>query len=154
MIRPRRATTAPDAGITELIVETFRLNGRLLAAGDALVAGIGLTSARWQVLGAIAASPAALPVAHLARNMGLSRQAVQRLANEMEAEGLLVFEDNPHHERAKLVRMTGRGRTVFDAAMKRQRPWAAALATDLSPTDVARTIAVLRVLRERLEVAP
>src|ERR1700730_12021253 len=30
---------------TELILETFRLNGRLLAAGDALVADAGLTSA-------------------------------------------------------------------------------------------------------------
>lgn len=154
MKRPRRATAAPDAGITELIVEIFRLNGRLLATGDALVAEIGLTSARWQVLGAIAASPVALPVAHLARNMGLSRQAVQRLANEMEAEGLLVFDDNPHHERARLVRMTARGRSVFDAAMKRQRPWAAALAADLSTTEVARTSAMLRGLRERLEEEP
>ena len=37
--------------ITDLILETFRLNGQLLAAGDALVSDVGLTSARWQVLG-------------------------------------------------------------------------------------------------------
>jgi hypothetical protein len=56
--------------MTELILETFRLNGRLLAAGDALVADVGLTSARWQVLGAIALAPVPQPVAHIARNMG------------------------------------------------------------------------------------
>src|SRR5215210_6586367 len=64
------------AAITELILETFRLNGRLLAAGDALVRDLGLTSARWQVLGAVAMSPVPLPVSHIARNMGLSRQGV------------------------------------------------------------------------------
>ena len=53
-----------DVALTELILETFRLNGRLLAAGDALVRDLGLTSARWQILGAIALSPVPLPVAH------------------------------------------------------------------------------------------
>src|SRR5258708_36722777 len=90
---------ARDA-LTELILETFRLNGRLVAAGDALVADLGLTSARWQVLGAIALSPVPLPVAHIARNMGLTRQAVQRLANEMARDGLVRFGANPHHRRA------------------------------------------------------
>src|SRR5260221_4680783 len=87
--------------VTELILEIFRTNGRLLAAGDALVADIGLTSARWQVLGAIALSPVPLPVAHIARNMGLTRQAVQRLANEMARDGLVRFMANPHHRRAR-----------------------------------------------------
>jgi hypothetical protein len=59
--------------VSDLSVEVFRLNGELLAAGDALVAELGLTSARWQVLGAIALSPAPLPIAHVARNMGLRR---------------------------------------------------------------------------------
>ena len=81
----------PDGAVTALILEAFRLNGRLLAAGDALVAGLGLTSARWQVLGAVAASPASLSVAQIARGMGLTRQAVQRLANDMERDGLCVL---------------------------------------------------------------
>src|SRR5215471_5887623 len=96
--------------ITDLILETFRLNGCLLMAGDALVADIGLTSARWQVLGAIALSPVPLCVAHIARNMGLTRQAVQRLGNEMERDGLAWFGPNPLHQRAKLVLLTARGK--------------------------------------------
>ncbi len=48
--------------------------GDLLAAGDALVGDLGLTSARVQVLAPIALSPVPLPVAHIARNMGLTRQ--------------------------------------------------------------------------------
>ena len=75
--------------LTDLIIGVFRLNGALLVSGDALVEDLGLTSARWQVLGAIALSPVPLPVAHLARNMGLTRQAVQRSVDEMRHDGLV-----------------------------------------------------------------
>src|SRR4029077_9673093 len=65
------AMTAQNT-ITDFVLETFRLNGRLLASGDALVADLGLTSARWQVIGAVALSPVPLSVAQIARNMGLT----------------------------------------------------------------------------------
>src|SRR6516225_7846228 len=94
--------------LTDLILDVFRLNGALLASGDALVGDLGLTSARWQVLGAIALSPVPLPVAHLARNMGLTRQAVQRSVDEMRDDGLVGLDPNPHHKRAMLVAMTER----------------------------------------------
>ena len=136
--------------VTELILEVFRLNGSLLAAGDGLVEDLQLTSARWQVLGAIALSPVPLPVAHLARNMGLSRQAVQRLANEMTADGLVRFAENPHHQRAKLVLLTARGQEAYDAAMARQRPWARKLGKGLSISEVEVAIAVLRHMRQSL----
>lgn len=143
-------TQSANDAISELILETFRLNGRLLAAGDALVAELDLTSARWQVLGAIALSAAPLPVAHIARNMGLTRQAVQRLANEMERDGLVRFGPNPHHQRAKLVLLTPRGRAAYNAAMKRQGPWARGLASGLSLKQIKATTETLRVIRERL----
>jgi DNA-binding MarR family transcriptional regulator len=137
--------------MTDLILEAFRLHGRLLAAGDALVADVGLTSARWQVLGAIALSPVPLPVAHIARNMGLTRQAVQRLANEMEGDGLVRFAPNPHHQRAKLVLLTPRGKAAYDAAMKRQGPWAVGLAAGLSTAQIQAATAILRRIRQRLD---
>ena len=137
--------------ITDLILETFRLNGRLLAAGDALVVDTGLTSARWQVLGAMALSPVPLPVAHIARNMGLTRQAVQRLVGEMARAGLVRLAPNPHHQRAKLVILTQRGKAAYDAAMKRQGPWASALANGLTSKQIDAAAAVLRAIRQRLE---
>jgi len=141
----------PDSAVTGLILETFRLNGRLLAAGDALVEGLSLTSARWQVLGAIAVAPVPLSVAQIARAMGLTRQAVQRLANDMERDGLLHFAVNPNHQRAKLVLMTPRGQGVYSAAMKRQGPWAQALAQGLTAQQIAAATAILKRLRQWLE---
>jgi DNA-binding MarR family transcriptional regulator len=137
--------------LTELVLETFRLNGNLLVAGDALVAEIGLTSARWQVLGAMALSPTPLPVAHIARNMGLTRQAVQRLANEMERDGFIRFDTNPHHQRSRLVILTPRGKTAYDAAMKLQRPWARSLADGLTNKQIENATSVLRTIRLRLD---
>lgn len=147
------AKPAKDA-LTDLILETFRLNGRLLAAGDALVADAGLTSARWQVLGAMALSPVPLPVAHVARNMGLTRQAVQRLVNEMERDGLVRFMPNPHHQRARLVILTPRGKAAYDAAMKRQEPWARSLVNRMSAERIAAAAVTLRTIRQRLDERP
>jgi DNA-binding MarR family transcriptional regulator len=146
---PRHSRTG--AAVTELILDVFRLNGRLLAEGDRLVADIGLTSARWQVLGAIALADRPLPVAHLARNMGLTRQGVQRVVNELAADGLVAFAPNPHHLRAKLVVLTERGSDAYRAASARQAPWVDGLAAGLPERDVATATRVIRVLLDRLD---
>jgi DNA-binding MarR family transcriptional regulator len=140
-----------EEAITDLVLETFRLNGRLLVTGDALVADLGLTSARWQVLGAMVLSPLPLSVAQIARNMGLTRQAVQRLANEMRADGLVRFAPNPHHQRAKLVLLTATGKTAFAAVMKRQSAWATELGRGLHASQIKTAAGMLRTIRQRLD---
>src|ERR1700683_1392607 len=108
--------TPKGAVATDLILAVFRLNGDLLRAGDELIADLNLTSARWQVLGAIGNSNEPQPVANIARDMGLTRQAVQRVANELESEGFVAYSTNPHHRRAKLVALTERGARTIRAA--------------------------------------
>ena len=131
-------TDAPSAdAMTELILRIFRVNGGLLLAGDRLVSPLGLTSARWQLLGGIAGAEQPQPVVQLARDIGVSRQAVQRLANEMEGEGIVAFRPNPHHKRAQLVVLTARGRKLYEAALDLQRPWAEKLGKSLTAAQVA-----------------
>jgi DNA-binding MarR family transcriptional regulator len=137
--------------LTDLVLEVFRLNGRLIAAGVALVASIGLTSARWQVLGAIVLLDEPAPVVRIADAMGLARQSVQRLVDEMEVAGILAFQPNPHHKRAKLVVLTDHGRTLYGAASKLQKPWAASLAVGIDPDILQSATATLAQLRARLE---
>ena len=144
---PHRSTRA----VTGLVLEVFRLNGDLLTVGDALVHDLGLSSARWQVLGAIALSPVPLPVAHIARNMGLTRQAVQRTVDDMRTDGLVRLEPNPHHRRAMLVAMTEGGEAAYRRASERQERWATDLAADLSPEAIEAAGAMLRTLRQRLD---
>jgi len=137
---------------TALVLEVFRVNGRLLASGDSLVADIGLTSARWQVLGAIHYAGTPQTVSILARSMGLTRQAVQRLANDLAAKGLITFEPNPTHRRAQLVAFTPAGQTVYQAASQRQIPWANAIATGSDPRDLETALATLVALRLQIDV--
>jgi DNA-binding MarR family transcriptional regulator len=148
---PRR-TPAGEA-ITELILEVFRLNGRLLVAGDRLVSRLGLTSARWQVLGAVALAERAQPVAWLARSMGLNRQGVQRIVNELAAEGYVALEPNPHHRRASLVVLTEQGRAAYAAADRLQTPWVNALAKGIGAEEILAAKRIVTALRGRLEEA-
>lgn len=142
---------APNKPTNDLIVEVFRLNGCLLATADRLVSQFGITSARWQVLGAIGLPPVPETVARLARNMGLTRQSVRRVVNEMVDEGMLCLLDNPHHRRAKLVTMTDKGRKAFEAAVELQEPWVRALSAGIGKDRINDACQVLKTLRERLE---
>jgi DNA-binding MarR family transcriptional regulator len=143
--------TPEGAALTALVLDIFRLNGALIAEGDRLVGGIGLTSARWQVLGAAALSPVPLPVAAIARNMGLTRQAVQRVANDLAQAGFVRFATNPHHRRAKLVMLTASGTAAFRAATARQTPWANHIAAGLDLRRIKAATVVLRSIAQRLE---
>jgi DNA-binding MarR family transcriptional regulator len=137
--------------VTNLMLDLFRLNNRLLTAGDRLVSGLGLTSARWQILGAIVAAERPEPVAWLARNLGANRQNVQRIINDLQKEGLVVFQANPHHRRAQLVLLTDKGKQSFDAAMRLQTPWVNHLSEGLMIKDIQTFHRVIIALRQKLE---
>src|SRR6266511_631707 len=130
-----KRTPAGDA-LTGLVLDLFRVNSLLLTAGDRLVAELGLTSARWQILGAINTAERPQPVAWLARDLGANRQNVQRIINDLHREALVAFEANPHHRRAQLVVLTDKGRQTFDAAMRLQAPWINRISAGLSVRDI------------------
>ncbi|PCR94563.1 MarR family transcriptional regulator [Pseudomonas fluorescens] len=137
--------------MTDLVLELFRASARMITAGDRLVAEIGLTSARWQLLGTIVNADRAQPVSWIARDMGANRQNVQRIVNDLVKDGLLEFQPNPHHRRAQLVVLTDAGREAFERAMKLQAPWINTLSEGLDVDDIQTTHNVLNQLRNRLE---
>lgn len=143
--------TPSGSALTDLVLALFRLNNRLLAAGDRLVADIGLTSARWKVLGTISAAKRPQPVAWLARDMAGNRQNVQRIVNDLVKEGLVEFQPNPHHRRAPLVVLTDAGKQAFDEAMRLQVPWINELSDRLPVTDLETTHRVIAALCGKLE---
>jgi DNA-binding MarR family transcriptional regulator len=147
-----RTHTPAGKALTDLILEVFRLHGLLLAAGDCLTHPLGLSSARWQVLGAIQLAGEPLPVAHIARQMGLTRQSVQRTVDLLAQEGLIAFADNPHHRRAKLVDFTPRGRSIMAGVNQIQTTWANDLAQGLPAPALYDALQLLEALRLRLEV--
>lgn len=134
---------------SELLVEVFRVNGLLLAAGDALTRPAGLTSARWQVLGVVDHGPAT--VAQVARTMGLTRQSVRQTADALARDGMVAFTDNPADRRARLMTLTDTGRTALRYVEEQQAGWASAIAARMPHSELRAALAVLHDLGDLLE---
>lgn len=140
--------TPPAALLTQLIVESFKLNGHFLALGDELTKDIGLTSALWQVLHAIDPNP--LPVAQIARIVGVTRQSVLRTVNILAKKNFVALGDNPHHQRAKLVILLDEGKKRLDIAKARQIVCANAQADLLDMEQLQQTLTIMQNIRERI----
>jgi DNA-binding MarR family transcriptional regulator len=130
---PETRSSAGDV-VAQLAVRVFQLEGIFTAAGDALAAPSGQSTARWRVLAAVEDAP--LSVAQIARAWSLARQSVQRVADLLARDGLVSYEDNPGHRRAKLVRLTPTGRTTLGTIQAAQRAWADELGARLVERDL------------------
>ncbi len=143
--------TSEGETATEVVLATFRANGLLLAAGDELAGTQGLTSARWQVLGAITLADRPLSVPQIARRMGLTRQSVHVTVNRLVDEGLLERAPNADHRRSPLVRLTEDGTVKYAAIDARQAGWVNRLAGGIGRARLETTARVLDELCRRLE---
>lgn len=141
--------TAEGEAFTELVLEVFRLNGLLLQAGDRLTQPVGLSSARWQVLGVVEHGPA--PVANVARIMGLTRQSVQQTADALARDGFVEYRDNPHHRRAKLIALTSRGRKALEQVTEAHAAWSSRIGAELGTRRLRAAVSALRRARAALE---
>lgn len=135
----------------DLVRAIFRLNGLLLADGDRMAEGVGLTSARWKVIGVVALSSAGVTVPGIARALGQSRQAVQRITDVMQTDGLLRYEENPRHRRSSLVLLTDHGLQVYNALRAVQDPWAIGHTEDTSVEDLESALRLMQRLIHRME---
>ncbi|MFC9236199.1 MarR family winged helix-turn-helix transcriptional regulator [Streptomyces decoyicus] len=153
--RPRPA--GPPSGepaVPELLSRTaltvFRLNGQFLSVADGLAGPAGLTAAWWQVLGAVLPEP--LPVAGIARAMGITRQSVQRIADLLVDRGLAEYRPNPAHRRAKLLAPTDEGRAAVARIAPGHAQFAARLGEQLGgPGGFRRVTAALEELSAALD---
>ena len=143
--QPPSRTPAGDA-FTALLGQVIGLTRRFTTAGEALAKPAGQTLARWLVLETIQDKPAT--VAQIARTLHLARQGVQRLADVLVRDGLAVYQDNPAHRRAKLVRLTPEGRTALRTIQTAQAAWADALGAKIGEEELRQASILLdRVLR-------
>lgn len=129
--------------LIRLQLGVFKVNGALLENGDEMVAPIGLTSSRWQVLGAIALAGQPLTAPQIGEAMGISRQGVQKQLNRMLDEGLLARDANPRHERSPLYGLSPAGQRAYDAAIALNHRWVAKMARGFSIDELKTTVHTL-----------
>ncbi|MER6027306.1 MarR family transcriptional regulator [Streptomyces sp. NPDC001851] len=127
----------------------FRLNGQFLSVAEELARPAGLTAAWWQVLGAVLGEP--LPVAGIARAMGITRQSVQRIADLLVERGLAAYRPNPAHRRAKLLAPTEQGRAAVARIGPGHAAYADRLARAMGEAELAEAVRLLERLSAVLD---
>jgi len=137
--------------LTDIMLTVFRVNGRLLEKGDELVKPLNLTSARWQVLGAVAQAGKPLSAPQIAEAMGITRQGAQKQLNRLAEEGFFKQNLNPRHERSPLYSLTELGNRTISETMTLQKIWASSLVLNLSLQDLETTRQILNDVFERLD---
>lgn len=134
--------------LTELVLNVFRANGALSSWGDEFAAVAGLSTARWQMLGAVALAAQPMTAPRLAARMGMTRQGAQKQLNVLVQEGLVETLANPAHRRSPQYLLTPRGRTVFDSIDSRWNRHAAQASSSFRGQDLENAIAVLEILAD------
>jgi DNA-binding MarR family transcriptional regulator len=89
-----------------------------------------------------------LTVPQIAEMRPTSRQRMQRLADELAAEGLVRFIDNPKHRRSKLVQLTPKGSARFRELHARFLGIASTMGAALSEADIRKTTEIVRQLSD------
>ncbi|WP_233168459.1 MarR family winged helix-turn-helix transcriptional regulator [Xylophilus sp. ASV27] len=132
--------------MTNIILTVFRLNGALASWGDAFGSTEGLTSARWQMLGALALAGQPQTAPQVATRMGLTRQGAQKQLNLLAADGLVESHPNPRHQRSPLFVLTRQGQQAYASVDERWRAHAQRVAVAFSPADLDAVGEVLTAL--------
>lgn len=132
--------------LTAIAVSVFRLNGQLIEWGDHFSLLHGLTSARWQVLGAISMAQQPPNIPHIAATMGVTRQGVLKQIKLLLDEGLIQSLPNPMHKRSPLYVLTDAGRSAYAALSDRWRQHLQEVCPDFSNADLDAAIRVLSAM--------
>jgi DNA-binding MarR family transcriptional regulator len=132
-----------------LVADVFEAAGALRRLGEHTAQAEGLTQARWQVLSV--ASETALTVPQAARRLGVSRQNVQRVANDLVTFGYAEYQANPDHRGSPLLALTPPGQEVLAGVTARSAAVHRTLFAALPEPEIARTRAFLRRLLTELD---
>lgn len=140
--------------ISETVVALFQANGKMLEWGDAFTEPFGLTSARWQILGAIALAGQKQTTPEIAEQMGVSRQGAQKQLNLLVGDGLIEKVPNPSHQRSPHYRLTNRGETLFQQVNLAWEAHATMTGEQFSTHDLEVTLRTLNRLAKLHGMSP
>lgn len=145
----RASNSAPQANEFALLVaDIYELGGLLRRAGEAIARRHGQTQARWQLLSVISSGSWTVPAA--ARRLGITRQAVQRVADDLVDGGQARYTHNPDHRRSPRLEITKAGRRTLDAITIDAGHTNQQLVAQIAPDDLERARHTLRTIANSL----
>jgi DNA-binding MarR family transcriptional regulator len=142
-----RNVTSKGEAITDLMLEVAQCFFRIRALGQRAGLITGWGGGAFGFMRSLALF-GPLTVPEIARMRPTSRQRMQRLADELAADGFVKFIDNPKHQRSKLVHLTRKGLANYREMSARLLTIASTMGDDLSEADIRRTTNVVRKLSD------
>ena len=150
-MRPKKAAgrSTPGKGeaIAELILEVAQFFFRIRAVGQRTGLITAWGGGAFGFLRSLALM-GPLTVPQIAQMRPTSRQRMQRLADDLAAEGLVEFVDNPGHRRSKLVRLTRKGEARYRESSARFLAIASSMGAQLAEAEIRKSTEILRRLSE------
>jgi DNA-binding MarR family transcriptional regulator len=150
--KKRRAPVVSSKGeaIADLLLEVAQFFFRIRAFGQRAGFITGWGGGAFGFLRSLAlVGPLTVP--QIAEMRPTSRQRMQRLADELAAEGLVEYIDNPKHRRSKLVRLTPKGDARYGELDDRFLAIASTMGVGLGEADIRRTTEIVRRLSDDLK---
>jgi DNA-binding MarR family transcriptional regulator len=145
-----KKTPASNA-LTDLIRAVLRMNATVQKSGTRLMRGTGMTNARWQTISELFALEKRVTVSELSRHMGLTRQSVQRLADDMARDGLVEFVENLGDARAMHLLLTEVGKVAYHDALEREWQWTNVVAEDFDAKQIADAVVLLEAITQKMQ---
>lgn len=134
-----------------LLADVYELAGVSRRSSEQLAAQAGQTAARWHVLSVLSGGSMTVPA--VARRLGLSRQAVQRVVDDLVEAGLVRLEPNPGHARSPLATLTAEGAPLLRDLFRRSEESRAAL-LERAGLNAQELQAARRVIRALCDAFP
>ena len=147
---PGRAADSRGEAIADLILDVAQFFFRIRAFGQKAGFMTSWGAGAFGFLRSLALL-GPLTVPEIARMRPTSRQRMQRLADELAAQGLVAFVDNPRHRRSKLVRLTAKGNRHYRRLNLQLLAIASRMGADLAEADIRKSIAILRRLSDEMK---
>ena len=141
------SSAAKGEAIADLMLEVAQFFFRIRAVGQRTGLITGWGGAAFGFMRSLALL-GPLTVPEIARMRPTSRQRMQRLADELSAEGLVKFIDNPKHRRSKLVQLTRKGDARYREMNARFLMIASTMAVALSEADIRKATEIVRQLSD------
>jgi DNA-binding MarR family transcriptional regulator len=145
-----RIVSSKAEAIAELMLEVAQCFFRIRALGQKTGLITGWGGGAFGFMRSLALL-GPLTVPQIAQMRPTSRQRMQRLADELAAEGLVKLVDNPKHRRSKLVQLTPKGDARYHAMRARFLAIAATLGAARGEADIREAIKIVRQLSDEVK---
>jgi DNA-binding MarR family transcriptional regulator len=145
-------TTKQTAGkaLHDLFREVFELHAALSSVMDKVHEQAGLSTSQHKIMRTLGhIGPATVP--DMAVLLGVSRQFVQTVCNDLQTRGFIEFKDNPRHKRSKLAAMTKPGRSAFQQARQKENNIIAKALPEIDPRAAIEACELLKCVRKAVK---